>query len=89
MRCNRQALLVRASQCHLALNWRKQHGLQKHKTSSTPSLNSGILPDAVTAKTTGDWGGLAYIIGCAIGSRAPVKFGLLFAVGDLLEPQRN
>lgn len=45
----------------------------------------GILPDAITAKSTGDWGGLAYIIGMALGSRDPVKFGLIFAVGDALE----
>jgi hypothetical protein len=45
----------------------------------------GILPDAITAKSTGDWSGLAYIIGCALGSRDPVKFGVLFAVGDALD----
>jgi hypothetical protein len=45
----------------------------------------GILPDAVRAKTTGDMGGLAYIVGMALKTRDPIKWGLLFAVGDELD----
>jgi hypothetical protein len=44
----------------------------------------GILNDAVTARSTDDWCGLAYIIGMALNTRDPIKFGLLFAVGDAL-----
>jgi len=45
----------------------------------------GILNDAITAHATGDMGGLAYIVGMALSTRDPIKWGLLFAVGDLLE----
>ena len=45
----------------------------------------GILGDAITAKQTGDMGGLAYIVGMALNTRDPIKWGLLFAVGDLLD----
>jgi len=45
----------------------------------------GIMNDAVTAYRTGDFGGLAYIIGMGLGTRDPIKYGLIFAVGDALE----
>jgi len=45
----------------------------------------GILGDAITAKETGDMNGLAYIVGMALKTRDPIKWGLLFAVSDLLE----
>jgi hypothetical protein len=45
----------------------------------------GILSDAITAKETGDMGGLAYIVGMALKTRDPIKWGLLFAVGDELD----
>lgn len=45
----------------------------------------GILTDAITAKKTGDMSGLAYIIGMALDTRDPIKWGLIFAVGDELE----
>lgn len=44
-----------------------------------------IIADAVTAKETGDMNGLAYIVGMALKTRDPIKWGLLFAVSDLLE----
>ena len=45
----------------------------------------GILGDAITAKETGDMGGLAYMVGMALNTRDPIKWGLLFAVGDALD----
>jgi hypothetical protein len=45
----------------------------------------GILGDAITAKETGDMGGLAYMVGMALNTRDPIKWGLLFAVGDELD----
>lgn len=45
----------------------------------------GILNDAIRAKETGDMGGFAYIVGMALNTRDPIKWGLLFAVGDLLD----
>jgi hypothetical protein len=45
----------------------------------------GIMSDAVTAYKTGDFSGLAYIIGMGLETRDPIKYGLIFAVGDALE----
>ncbi len=45
----------------------------------------GILSDAITAKKTGDFGGLAYMVGMALNTRAPIKWGVLFAIADALE----
>jgi hypothetical protein len=45
----------------------------------------GIWADAITAKTTDDWSGLAYIIGMALKTRAPIKYGLMFAVADIID----
>ena len=53
-------------------------------TAVTNIKQLGILGDAVTAKNTGDLSGLAYIVGMALNTRDPIKWGLLFAVGDLL-----
>lgn len=60
-----------------------------YKTQAQAALSGikqlGILGDAIRAKETGDMGGLAYIVGMALNTRDPIKWGLLFAVGDELD----
>jgi hypothetical protein len=60
-----------------------------YKTQAQTALKGindlGIMADAARAYKTGDFSGLAYIIGMGMGTREPIKYGLIFAVGDALE----
>jgi len=88
---NREALKVQpvalwAMECAFALTPENQMDFKLQGTEAVAGIKAlGIWADAVIARIGNDWSGLAYIIGMALKTRDPIKYGLLFAVADIID----